>query len=425
MFTLQAGQLENALRGSGVPDISAKELVQGLGNCQAPLEHRGGAAFTRVPRDNRFMFPGQRPTSGTPDFYLPPSITNQTIVNIPPWQTVPWTPIPYPEQDQWQPIPYPDWPPGQYPWDDSNVAIAGPVYTGPVTAPSVTAGDLNSNTVTNSGDIVNDGNLTNGGSATFNGPVQNNHNVANAQNVTNKKQVVNEGNVFNNAAVYNEVAHNYNTYNYGPTTNYGDTMVANIFSSGPNEFAGDTLINGGDVNIAGDLLNITSTVINLGDEDTTNVTVLGDTIDVGDTTTNVNVLGDTINLGDTNTKVTVLGDTIDLGDQNTNVTILGDTHRMGDFNTTEITLEGNDIYLVGNVHISLAGGGVLGPLLGQSLTFITDVFWDTATSSFKKVARTIRFIGSYDPTVTTNIVTAVGCPAAPIGASASNLADMP
>lgn len=411
MFTLQAGQLENALRSGGVSDISAKEMVQGLGNCQAPLEHRGGAAFTRVPRDNRFMFPGQRPTSGTPDYYLPPSITNQTIVNIPPWQNVPWTPIPYPEQEQWQPIPYPEWPIGQYPWDDTSVAIQGPVSAGPMTAPSITSGEVLSTTINNAGDIINEGDISLGGSATFNGPVQHNHNVANAQNVTNKKTVTNDGDVFNNANVYNEVAHNYTTYNYGPAIHYGETRVTNVYSSGPNEFAGDTYIEGGDVIVNGDSLTVNSTTIELGDEDTTYVTVLGDNIDMGDSTTVFNVLGDTINLGDSTTN---------------NFNVLGDTLQMGDFNTTQINLTASDIYLTGNVHILLeGGGGFLGPLRGRTLTLVTDVFWDTATATFRKVTRTVRFIGSADPAVTSTIVTAVGCPTTPLGASASNFADMP
>lgn len=255
MFTKQSGQIENALRGAGVPDISAKEMVQGVANCQAPLEHRGGVAFTRNPRDNSNVFPNMPPTGGTPTFYVPPSIVNrQQIINFPPWQHVPWTPIPYPEQEQWQPIPYPEWPGGQYPWDDPTVIVNGPTYMGPVHTGTVNTNVSNSTTINNAGDINNQNAFFNEGPMIVNGPINHNHNVINHQNVTNKKTVINEGDVINNAAVYNAVAYNYSVTNYGGSTTYGD------------------------VTINGDNFDVNSTTINLGDTSTTDVTIEGDTI---------------------------------------------------------------------------------------------------------------------------------------------------
>ena len=241
MFTKQSGQIENALRGGGLPATSAREMMQGLANCQAPLEHRGGAAFTRNPRDNRNLFPGPMPTGGGPGFYVPPSIIDRRMfVSIPPWQNVPWEPIPYPDQEQWQPIPYPEWPGDQYPGDDLTVIINGPTYMGPVSTTDVTTNNLNSTTINNAGDIINQNAFINQGPVVNNGPVTHNHNVVNHQQVINKRTVVNEGDVFNNGTTYNANTNNYNTQNYGGSTTYGPTFVQRFYSSGPNFFGGDT-----------------------------------------------------------------------------------------------------------------------------------------------------------------------------------------
>lgn len=355
MFTQQSGQIENALRGAGVPDISAKEMMQGVANCQAPLEHRGGVAFTRNPRDNRFMFPGMPPTGGTPEFYVPPSIVNrQQIINFPPWQHVPWTPIPYPDQEEWQPIPYPEWPGGQYPWDDTGVIINSPTYMGPVNTTNVTTNEVNSTTINNEGDINNQNAFFNEGPMVVNGPVNHNHNVINHHNVTNKKTVVNEGDVYNESAVYNAVAFNYNVTNYGGSTTYGPTTVEQFFSSGPNEFAGDTYVNG-------DSLTVTSTTINLGDTNTTDIFIEGD----------------------------------------------------------EIHFDG-DVFLP-DPNDPL--GPPLGPLVAVQVSLVTDVEWDG--TSLKKKYRTITLLGSQGAEQTSTVVSGSACPTSPLGGVPSHYVDMP
>lgn len=233
MFTMQSGQLENALRGGSGTDISAKQMVQSLTNCQQALEHRGPMAMTKVPQDNSFHFPSFSPASPSPNFYFP---FYNRIVNVPPWQHVPWTPIPYPDFPQWQPIPYPDVPgvaPGQ-PADsaavrDNAVVVAGPVASGPIDTPVVTAGDVNSQTITNEGDITNEGGLTNHGPVITHGPVTHLHTVTNHQTVINKKQVTNEGPVYNASVTNNNVVHSRTVHNHGDTHHHGDTFVKNIF----------------------------------------------------------------------------------------------------------------------------------------------------------------------------------------------------
>ncbi len=396
MFTQQSGQIENALRGAGVPDISAKEMMQGVANCQSPLEHRGGVAFTRNPRDNRFMFPGMPPTGGTPSFYVPPSIVNrQQIINFPPWQHVPWTPIPYPEQEKWQPIPYPEWPGGQYPWDDTGVIINSPTYMGPVNTTTVNTEEINSTTINNEGDITNQNAFFNEGPMIVNGPVNHNHNVINRQNVTNKKTVVNEGDVYNESAVYNSVAYNYSVTNYGGSTTYGPTTVEQFYSSGPNEFAGDTYIEGGDVFVEGDTFNVDSTTVNLGD--VTN-------------TTTVNVAGDTINLGDANS---------------TTVNVAGPVTYLGDSFTTDLTITGDNIFFGGDIFFPDPGdpGGYLPPLAGVQVSLVTDVEWD-GTNLIKKY-RTITLLGSLAAEQDDTVVSGTSCPSTPLNASAGNLVDMP
>ena len=196
--------------------------MAGLANCQAPVEHRGGVALTRNPRDNSYLFPGRPPAEQNPDYYLSlqqgdydGSVNRINIVNIPPWQNIPWEPIPYPEQDQWQPIPFPEWPLPQFPAQDYTLMVSGPVATGPVETPSVRTDSVYSQNIYTDGDFINLGVAVNHGPRIQHGPVFNNHNVVNQRNVVNNRVVVNGGPVFNNNVVHNAVAHNYATYLHG------------------------------------------------------------------------------------------------------------------------------------------------------------------------------------------------------------------
>ena len=389
MFTMQSGQIENALRGVGVPDISAKEMIQGVANCQAPLEHRGPLAMTKLPKDNRFLFPGMPPVAPTPNFYFPnttyqPSATN--IINIPPWQHVPWTPIPYPEFPSWQPIPYPDWRGGQYPWDDTTLVVYGPTYMGDVTSNTTNTSTVNSETITNEGDITNNNAFVNQGPVINNGPVVNNQNVVNNRFVTNKNTVVNEGDVDNRRITTNYIAHNYSTYNHGETYHFGPTYLEEVYASGPNEFAGDTYIEGGDVFVDGDTFDVDNTTINLGDDvDTTVVNVEGDTF---------NVNNKTVNLGDVT-------------------------------NTTTVNVAGDNIFFDGDIFFPDPGnpGGFLPPMDGLQVSLVTDVEWD-GTNLIKKY-RTISLLGHLAAEQDDTVVSGTSCPSTPISGSASNYVDMP
>jgi hypothetical protein len=225
---------------------------------------------------------------------------------------------------------------------------------GPVNTTEVTTNEVHSTTINNEGDIVNQGAILNEGPVTINGPVQHNHNVVNQHNVTNKHTVINEGDVFNEGQVHTEVAHNYNTINYGDTTNYGPTTVTQFFSSGPNEFAGDTFI-------AGDELNVTSTVVNIGGDSTTDVTIEGDTI----------------------------------------------------------TFEG-DVLLPDPSNPS---GPPLGPIRALQVSLVTDVHWDG--TSLTKTYRTILLLGSQGAAQTSTVVSGTSCPTSPLGGVASHYVDMP
>lgn len=357
MYTLQAGQIENALRGGGA-DVSAKEMVQAMCNCAQPLEHRGSLANTKIPNDNSFHFPSFPPSEPSPNFYFP---APQNIINIPPWQNIPFTPIPYPDYPEWRPIPYPDWPGPSEPVQDIGVVLVGPVTSGPVTTSTVNTTNVNSTNITNEGDLVNNNSFVNNGPVTHNGPVIHNHRVVNNRNVVNKKQVINQGPVFNRNIVHNAVAHNYYTYNHGDTHHYGDTYSQGIYTSGPNEFAGDTYLAGGDVTVSGDTFDVQNTTINLGDTDTTAVTIEGDSI-----------------------------------------TLLGDVY---------LPDPGNP------------GGPPLGPIAGLQVNIVVDVEWDG--TALKKKYRTFKLLGSQAAEQTATIVSGTSCPTTPLSAAASNLVDMP
>ena len=307
MFTLQSGQIENALRGAGVPDISAKEMMQGVANCAAPVEHRGAMALTK-PSVN--YFPTIRPSGPslkfTQDNRTAFNVTN-TLINIPPWQNVPFTPLPYLPIPPWETIPYPGWAPNQY--VDNSLTVQGPVNTGPITTNQGNITNVNTNVlkvtppggaggsgtsgpgsggvtggpgagganggsgpgggngrsgsdgrdgapgsvppqIINEGDIYNYGDTVNEGD-TFIGGSQTIQN-----NLTVNGQVYNNNTVTNKAETYNNVVHNQFTHNHGPTWHYAEThwkgpnyINGPNFHRGPNYFVGNTYVNGRPLNL--------------------------------------------------------------------------------------------------------------------------------------------------------------------------------
>lgn len=231
MFTLQSGQIETALRGAGVPDISAKEMMAGMANCQGAIEHRGGVSLTRNPRDNGYMFPGRPPAEQSPEYYTAlqqgdyeGTVNNVSIINIPPWQNVPWDPIPYPEQGQWRPIPFPDWPIPQFPSQDYTLMVNGPVASGPIETPSVKTDAVSSNAIYNDGDTINLGVMLNHGPAIMRGQVDHLHRVIHQHNVVHRGRVVHHGVVEHRGVVHHAVAHNYSTYLHGQVVVNGRRM---------------------------------------------------------------------------------------------------------------------------------------------------------------------------------------------------------
>lgn len=224
MFTLQSGQIENALRMNGGSDISAKEMMQGFANCAAPLEHRGPVALTQ-PVVN--LFPTVAPPIPAPGIRITGPQTKNVFIDIPPF--VPYVPpiIPFPPGDEWQDIPY---------FDPGSFFVPGPSQFGPVTSDSVTTTQVTSTEISNSGDIVNSGDVVSQGDAVFAGDTKT-ENLAVTNNTTHNRTVVNNGDVINRGAVYNELAHNYKTVNHGPVHNHSATWMR-----GPVNMVGPVII---------------------------------------------------------------------------------------------------------------------------------------------------------------------------------------
>jgi len=221
MFTLQSGQIENALRLGGMQDISAKEMMQGMANCAAPIEHRGPVALTQ-PVVN--FFPTLAPPGAPPNVSISGPQLKNVFIDIPPF--VPYVPplIPYPPADEWRDIPY---------FDPPTLSVPGPAALGSVTAKEVATGPLDATQIANSGDVVNQGDIINQGDTTNYGDTVTTNQTVQNTSVTNNT-VINNGDVINRGAVYNEIAHNYETHNYGPTYNHSETwMYEQIHMFGP------------------------------------------------------------------------------------------------------------------------------------------------------------------------------------------------
>lgn len=229
-----------------MPDISAKEVMQGIANCASPMEHRGGMAFTRNPRDNRYLYQDP-PAEATPDAYVPPSVmyspqfTRQVFIDIPEWQNVPWEPIPYPEFPDWKPVSFPEWPISDPPLDDPTVVVDGPLYAGPTTTSSVTTNTINTTRIVNEGDTFNLNGMVVFGPVTHNGPVFNQHRHINNGPVINNQFVQNTRRVINRGVSHNTFVHNYFTINHGPMQSYG-----------PSDFYSTSTF-GGDVHMSGNV----------------------------------------------------------------------------------------------------------------------------------------------------------------------------
>lgn len=198
MYTQQSGQIENALRLGGADDMSAKQMVQGLTNCQQVLEHRSNVDLSKP---LNVFFPTILPARNS--FSFPTTLKNITV-NVPPFKLKEWDPLPYVPMPPWQNVAYPPWP--RYGWEElfagdganptpgdtpggpalrsPSGAVLGPTVIrdarcGPVTAETLSVNrDLHvggSLTVARhvrvGGDVTIGGDLTVKNNATFDGPV--------------------------------------------------------------------------------------------------------------------------------------------------------------------------------------------------------------------------------------------------------------
>lgn len=184
MYTLQSGQIENALRVGGSGDASAKQMVQQLANCQQLLEHRGNVELTK-PVIN--YFPTILPANNSVSY---PFTYKDIAINVPPWQMKEWEPQPYIPLPPWQNIDYPPWP--QFGWeglDGKPLAVPGGASLGSTVTRDLTCGPIKASDLDVSGNVrvrgnvyidgdlrvggdgFFGGNVTVQGSATFNGPV--------------------------------------------------------------------------------------------------------------------------------------------------------------------------------------------------------------------------------------------------------------
>lgn len=198
MYTQQSGQIENALRIGGSDDMSAKQMVQGLANCQQVLEHRSNVELSKP---FNVFFPTILPARNSFSF---PTVLKNITVNVPPFKLKEWDPLPYVPMPPWQNQPYPPWP--NYGWEDTFMGDGrnpvpgdtpgGPGFRcpsgaslGPTVIRDVTCGPVDAQSVAVNkditaggsifvrrhvrvdGDVSIGGDLTVNNNATFKGPV--------------------------------------------------------------------------------------------------------------------------------------------------------------------------------------------------------------------------------------------------------------
>lgn len=170
MYTLQSGQIENALRSGDLSDMAAKEMVQGLANCQQVIEHRSNVELTK-PVIN--YFPTVLPASNSVSF---PTILKNITINVPPFQMKEWEPLPYIPLPPWQNTPYKPWPgwgwddllgggsgaapaPGDTP-DGPTLRVPGGATLGPAIIRDIQSGPITCTNLIVNGDLLVTGNAT-------------------------------------------------------------------------------------------------------------------------------------------------------------------------------------------------------------------------------------------------------------------------
>lgn len=216
MFTLQSRQIENALRTVNVPDVSAREMMSGLANCQAALEHRGPVSLTQP---NINYFPTIQPPGPNPA----PRFTDNTrnvFLSIPPWQNVPFTPLPYLPAPRWQFTPTTGWQPS--PIRTPTLDVPGPISVGVVTSPKARITKIITKEIVN-------GPGPRGGDSEVPGGI---HNAGDT--VTHNQYVQGDTTIRNNLTVLNNSRFD-GPVQYGDTVTYeGPVYIDNsVFMAGP------------------------------------------------------------------------------------------------------------------------------------------------------------------------------------------------
>ncbi len=206
MFTLQANAITTALRGSGIPNESAQDMVNAMCNCAQTIEHRGSLDFTyQTPWSNNY--PGLEPPAGRVGPYTPETggrPSGQMLPQIAPWQNIPWYPIP------WEP--------------PATVTVPGPVQTGPLQS-----GPTTMTSVTNLGPTINYGPVFTNNETRVEGSMTVNNNTKLGDTTT--QNITNEGDLFVDG----------DTEFGGPLVQLGPT-----FNAGPAFFGGPITIRIGD-----------------------------------------------------------------------------------------------------------------------------------------------------------------------------------
>jgi len=223
VFTLQANQIQSALRSAYGNTATAQDMVQALCNCAQTVEHRGPMDFSFVNPGTGGLPLGTPPPAGLVDFpgisdRPPPGLTLQ-VIEFPPWVPIEWDPIPFIDMPDPLPNPpfvFPDGPGTVPPLPPGNwtgipdffrpqptVNIGGPVFSGPIYSGPIQTNNLTTNNIYNQGDTfvggdtIHEGDVIHNGDTTFEGDTINRNQVTNEGPVTNLQQHFNQGPVVN------------------------------------------------------------------------------------------------------------------------------------------------------------------------------------------------------------------------------------
>lgn len=231
MFTRQASQIQNALRGSFQNQGSAQDMVQALCNCAQTLEHRGPTQFTyQDPWSGLYPSiqppPGQiQPFQVAPTQAFQPITPGQVTIQMPEWKPLVWDNIPFVDVPDYRPQYNPYQPtPGQSagfnplitPWVPGTPnQMLGGLQTGNLSTGQVNAADVYTENVYNAGDTYVSGDTYVDGDTYVGGDTYVDGDTTNVGVVNNFNTVNNQGPTF----------HGGPTFHFAGAYFYGDTVV--------------------------------------------------------------------------------------------------------------------------------------------------------------------------------------------------------